>query len=52
VKTELGKVGFAVRTVERAARALGVTLRRNTVDGRNTYSWELGGVAEDAQNAD
>jgi hypothetical protein len=46
VKTELGKAGFAVRTVERAARGLGVKLRRDTEGGRNTYSWELGGVAE------
>ncbi len=47
VKTELGKAGFAVRTVERAAKGLGVQLRRDTDDGRNTYSWELSGVAND-----
>jgi hypothetical protein len=46
MKTELGKAGFAVRTVEGAARAFDVTLRRDTEDGRNVYSWELGGAAE------
>jgi hypothetical protein len=51
VKTELDKAGFAVRTVERAVRALGVQLRRDTEDGRNAYSWELGGVAAAACDA-
>ena len=45
-KAELGKAGFSVRTVERAARGLGVELRRDTEVGRNVYSWELGGAAE------
>jgi hypothetical protein len=43
VKTELGKAGFAVRTVERAARSLGVALRRAVEGGRPVYFWETSG---------
>jgi hypothetical protein len=44
VKTELGKAGFSVRTIERAAKALTLQLRRDNKDGRNTYAWEIGRV--------
>jgi hypothetical protein len=41
VKAELGKAGFSTRTVERAARNLGVELRRAVEGGRTVYLWEL-----------
>jgi hypothetical protein len=41
VKAELAKPGFSTRTVERAARSLGVELRRAVEGGRTLYLWEL-----------
>jgi hypothetical protein len=40
VKAELGKAGFSTRTVEQAARNLGVELRRAVEGGRTVYLWE------------
>jgi hypothetical protein len=42
VKAELGKAGFSTRTVARAARSLGVELRRAVEGGRTVYLWHLG----------
>jgi hypothetical protein len=52
VKPDLGKAGFTVRTAEQASKALGVQLRRESEDGCNNCSWEVGGVAEAAHDAD
>jgi hypothetical protein len=52
VKAELGKAGFSTRTAERAARSLGVELRRAVEDGRTVYLWELGDAAKAEENED
>jgi len=41
LKKECAAAGLSSRTVERAARRLGLRLRHVAVDGQNVYTWEM-----------
>jgi AAA domain/Bifunctional DNA primase/polymerase, N-terminal len=41
LKKECSAAGLSTRTVERAARRLGLRLRHTFLEGRNIYTWEL-----------
>jgi len=43
LKKECAAAGLSTRTVERAARRLGLRLRHVVVEGSNVYTWELPG---------